>query len=145
VAIDVRQQAGFTLIELMAAISIIGILPAVAIPSYNGYIFEARQLDGREDVYRIMAQQERYFLKNMAYTADLSAPNGLGYSLSLGQLLSPEGLFVMTASLDCDNDAAAAGYIDTPGACVKITAQGINQMSGVTFWLESDGDKSNNL
>ena len=37
-----KRQAGFTLIEIMIAVVVIGILTAIALPSYNGYMMRAR-------------------------------------------------------------------------------------------------------
>jgi type IV pilus assembly protein PilE len=142
--VTTTYQQGFTLIELMVVVAITGILLAIAVPNYSAYVLTSRENDGREDVHRVMAQQERYFLKKMQYTADLG-PDGIGYILTGGQLISPGGLFVMTASRTCDNSNVAAGFVKTKAECVKITATGRNQMDGTIFWLESDGDKSANL
>ena len=129
------RNNGFTLIELMIAITIIGILASIAVPRYTDYVTEVRETDGRDDVYRIMAQQERYFLKNMAYTIDLG-PTGIGYTLPV---ISPEGNFIMSAS------ACVAATIQVTGPCIRITATGQGKMDDTDLWLESDGDQSDNL
>jgi type IV pilus assembly protein PilE len=143
--VAIQQQRGFTITELMVVAAIIGILLSIAIPSYNGYVQESRQNDGRDDVYRVMAQQERYFLKNMTYTGNLGT-GGIGYNIAANaDLTSPEGYFLLNASLVCDNNDAALGQVNTLAACVKITATGGDKVLGTVFWLESDGDKSANL
>jgi type IV pilus assembly protein PilE len=132
------MKNGFTLIELMLVLAIIGILSAIAVPSYTNYIWKAKQRDGREDVYRVMAQQERYFLKNMAYTYNLGL-GGIGYDVAAGEpVISPEGYYEITA-IECNDDT-----IEVTTACVQILATGRNDEL-TSFYLESDGDKSDNL
>lgn len=131
------KQMAFTLMELMIALAVIGILATIATPSFNDAINKSRQKDGKEDVYRVMRQQERYFLNNMTYTTNLG-DGGIGYIVNDdGQLTSPEGYFLLTAGLCADPEDI--------GQCVRITATGINSQAGTSYWLESDGDKHPDL
>jgi type IV pilus assembly protein PilE len=123
----------------MMAVSIIGILLAIAVPSYTTFVNSSRETDGREDIYRIMAQQERYFLKNMSYTFNLGL-GGIGYSIAAGApLTSPQGYFTTTAM------ACSDATIQVTGACIRLETDGQGPVNGTDFWLESDGDQSDNL
>ena len=62
-----RQQAGFTLIEVMITVAIIGILAAVAYPSYRDYIVRGSLVDATNGLASVRAQMERHFLDNRTY------------------------------------------------------------------------------
>ena len=55
------KQQGFTLIELVIVISLIGILAMIAIPAYNDSVTKARRTDGQSALMDLMVRQERYF------------------------------------------------------------------------------------
>lgn len=67
---------GFTLIELMIVIAIIGILVSVVMPSYRNYVLESQRNDTQGKLLQILELQERFYLNNFAYTTDLTV---LGY------------------------------------------------------------------
>lgn len=54
-----RQQRGFTLIEVMIVVAIVGILTAIAVPSYNEYIRRGHRAEGRAGLLQAAQWMER--------------------------------------------------------------------------------------
>ncbi|MCL1040629.1 MULTISPECIES: type IV pilin protein [Shewanella] len=70
---------GFTLIELMITVAIVGILAAIAYPSYINYVTKSGRSEGVAAVMRVANLQEQYYLDNRAYATDMTKL-GLGAS-----------------------------------------------------------------
>jgi type IV pilus assembly protein PilE len=70
-----RHNAGFTLIELMVAVVIVGILAALAYPSYRQYMLRTNRTEGMSALQQAAARQERFYSNNSTYTDDLDALN----------------------------------------------------------------------
>lgn len=67
-----RWSEGFTLIEIMITVVIIGVLAAIAIPSYQDYVRRGYLVDGTNALATMRADMERYFQDNRTY-AEVSA------------------------------------------------------------------------
>lgn len=92
------QNRGFTLIELMIVVAIIGILLMIAVPAYQNFMFRARRAEGKNLLQQIAAAEERYYTNNNKYTADMSA-TGLGVSTVAASVTSPKGFYILTVTL----------------------------------------------
>ena len=107
------KQRGFTLIELMIVIAILGILVSVVMPSYRHYILESQRTDAMGKLLQVVQLQERFYLNNVTYTLAMNNA-GLGFTVNpLGQWeLSYNGVATYGIELElCDNTTI---YPDNP-------------------------------
>ncbi len=67
-----KIKNGFTLIEVLIVVAILGIIAAVAIPSYSSYITKTRRAEAMALLTEVAGEQERYFSENNSYAAALT-------------------------------------------------------------------------
>lgn len=73
---SLNNQSGFTLVELMVVVAIIGILAAVAIPNYNKYQAKARQSEAKIALAAVYSAEKSFAVEQGTFTACLAA---IGY------------------------------------------------------------------
>lgn len=137
-----RRTAGFTLIELMIVVAIIGILASIAFPSYQVYVIRTQRSAAQQFLMNISSRQEQYLLDARAYTNVPSDPGGAVKGLF--PVSSPEGWTCNAArctngrydvTMAVDNAAAPPTYT------ITATAVGA-QVSDGNVTLNSIGQKA---
>ncbi|KGJ88144.1 type IV pilin protein [Thalassotalea sp. ND16A] len=128
-----RQTSGFSLIEVLIVVSIVGILAAVAYPGYSEQARKSKRADAKETLMRLAIAQEKYFIQNGSYTTDISS--GLKNSSSE----SSENNYSLTAK------AGPTGSIATSFAVTATAKSGTDQAKDkdcISFTINSRNQRT---
>jgi type IV pilus assembly protein PilE len=130
---EMREQRGFTLVELMIVIVIVAILSSLAMGSYRRYMLRANRVDATSVLLQVQVAQEKFFLQNRRYAsgnAELTAapdaaPPGLGIPATTQNLLYTLTLNAPTATTyTATATAVGAQAQDTTCPTFAINEQG---------------------
>jgi type IV pilus assembly protein PilA len=117
-----KDGEGFTLIELMIVIAIIGILAAIAIPQFSVYRTRSYNSAARSDLRNAVTSQEAYFVDNSTYCGTEVTLTGGTYRL----YLSDRVVFTIVSALDktyvmksCHPSGSESYIIRGPGGSIS--------------------------
>lgn len=122
----ILNRKGFTLIELVIAVAIMGILVTIAYPSYTNYVLKSRRSDALATLTQDQMALERCYAQNFSYTAACTSlpafpqvtPQGF-YSISLSNLgastytLTATPIGTQTKDTTCSNMAVNQANVKT--------------------------------
>lgn len=126
-----RNSGGFTLIELMITVAIIGILAAVALPTYRAYIVRGRLVAGTNALASLRTSMEQYYQDNRTY-ATVSAP----------AIVTPCVANAVVASNGTPFNVSCSAASDAPTATTyTLRATGTGTVAGAVYTI----DQGNNM
>lgn len=136
----IYRSGGFSLIELMIAVVIVGILAAIAVPSYQSHIIKASRAAAQTELLELASLQEKIYLNSNAYTPNVTGIyNGsaaANNTAATGGLSRPAGT-TAGCGLTADGKYELCLNIATPSQTYTITASPVAGKS-----QESDGNIS---
>lgn len=118
-----RKQHGFTLIELMIATAVVGILAAIALPSYNAYVFRSRIPASLDALSAYQARMEQTFQDTSNYS---SPTDSSACASSLPAATS-------TFTLSCTPNKTGQGF--------TATVTGAGALAGVSYSVDELGTR----
>jgi type IV pilus assembly protein PilE len=121
-----KKSSGFTLIELMVVVAIIGILAAIAMPNYNDYITRSKVTEAVASLSDARVRMEQYFQDNRYYNTDGTAATACAPTVTVAATAN--------FTFACLASANGQAYV--------WTATGISSMTGFSYTINQSNART---
>lgn len=125
----IPSLAGFSLIELMVAIAIVGILVAIAFPSYSAHIVKKNRSLAQTHLMDIVQREQQYLLDKRSYASTLSdltisTPTTVSslYDINIAVAGGPPPSFTVTATPITGTTQSSDGVLSINSSGTKLPA-----------------------
>lgn len=130
------KNKGFTLIELMIVVAILGIIAAIAYPSYQDSVMRSQRADALTTLSRLASEQERFYTLSApaTYAADFKTLVDNSLAANTVEIDSDEELYTITLS---NSGCSSTVGTQTVYSCFSLTAQpatGSTQQRDTECW-----------
>lgn len=124
-----RKTKGFTLIELMITVAIIGILAAIAYPSYQNSVIKGNRAAAKAFMMEVVQRQTQYLLDQRSYASDIASLNltpttevSRNYDVAVATQAGPPPGFTVTATPKTTSRQKNDGTLTLTNTGVKTPA-----------------------
>ena len=134
-SVKITYSRGFSLMELMIAVAIVGIVSTLAYPSYQSYITDSKRSVAQADLLAFAAQLERHKLANFSYAGAAQEGGDTGVP-AIFSSHSPASEVASNKAYNLTIDSLTGG-----GSAYRVKAQPLITSQGALFYY-SDGRKA---
>ncbi len=132
--VTMQSQGGFTLLEVIIVVVIIGVLATIALPAYQDSVRKGQRSDAKAALFAVAGRMEQYILDRGSYTYDME---DLGYASD--PMISDEAHYSIDAAA-CTGGSAATCYVLT--ATPQSSSPQAYDTDCTTLVLSYTGEKS---